>query len=900
MRWLLPAALLSVPRLLADAHRVVLEADGGANASHAAASGLFPCADCAPSPGSTCSWGGLCECREDCGADKCGEGEFGLRNAPDSCGGWLFSGRGAKCCRASQTSFWDAGPSACEAEYNLCGSEHFARLYRELMDNRTDVAMLSHFNYMYEAKFFEVPEADWKHFVSCGGHVEALEDQDGEPCWVHVGDILRHRLKVTPDFKVFFLMWSNGALDKVNRGVFDPMHKVVSGRGVTFVGFPEEPLKKFGTSRSLEFLTELPEYGTRVHVLLDTGRGLPDPSAGVPDEFQRKYPGAWKLSAVHKVAYSEHVKVAAFHKRGGGAWTAVVGGIDFVDYNWDEPSHPLFLNPSPRRLDRFSASPRQKWQDASVFVAGDAGRVVATLLAHRWLSWCAAEAERLLMHRRVVDEQGGWLGNMLGAVSAYDQKNEKMSPEAMRAHACASNPLRAAIDATGLSPESPAAERPDGAAAEGPTCQVRQSANWHNWGVGLTEAVAATGDSPSGSDNVVPEPGAIQQIHASYLDAIANAKRFVYIENQYVWSVPDCPPEMELVRCPINRVFSVLKDRLKKAIRDDERFSVVVVMPALESFSQAYQSLASFWCTTATCGFDGLAEFVRKELNEAGSRRPLSDFLTVNFLGVLQRKADDPPVEWHDNSSAWHGDGASIPMVFSIIYVHTKVLLTESFASIGSANLNDRSLSPTATTGDSEMNVDVMGEQFAESVLRKSVRVVAGDANVDRIVDLVIDGKRSLASLIAEVTERNRRKVEQIGIKLWDGVGNNALAGCARVELMTPRRFTVAPMPPFPEMVASRDANLEYMLGGATHILCPASAVERLEGHALPNPGDMFGSAKDWFDSAMAAGCPMAGQPTLPCVVTANERLREKGLLPRSRLPQEMRPFATVPLNILW
>jgi phospholipase D1/2 len=71
-------------------------------------------------------------------------------------------------------------------------------------------------------------------------------------------------------------------------------------------------------------------------------------------------------------------------------------------------------------------------------------------------------------------------------------------------------------------------------------------------------------------------------IHAGYIEAILNAKRFIYIENQFfISSTSPLAEDSSKIR---NRVVKALFARIRKAILSKERFRVIVFIPLLPAF----------------------------------------------------------------------------------------------------------------------------------------------------------------------------------------------------------------------------------------------------------------------------------------------------------------------------
>lgn len=142
----------------------------------------------------------------------------------------------------------------------------------------------------------------------------------------------------------------------------------------------------------------------------------------------------------------------------------------------------------------------------------------------------------------------------------------------------------------------------------------------------------------------------------AYLTAIGRARRFIYIENQYLWAP-------EIVEALIKAM-----DR-----NDPARFRIVVVLPAEADFGK----------------FDNDKQIDR--LREADKGR-----------GIFHAY------------SLYSGGAASGPLGFGYrpVYVHSKVaIIDDEWLTVGSANLNGRGLAT-----DSEMNVQAIDKDVARGL----------------------------------------------------------------------------------------------------------------------------------------------------------------------------------------
>jgi phosphatidylserine/phosphatidylglycerophosphate/cardiolipin synthase-like enzyme len=138
----------------------------------------------------------------------------------------------------------------------------------------------------------------------------------------------------------------------------------------------------------------------------------------------------------------------------------------------------------------------------------------------------------------------------------------------------------------------------------------------------------------------------------TYQQAIRNARRFIYLENQYLWSPA---------------VVNELIDALKRV--EDPEFRIVLVLPARPNIGKRDTDLHV------------------RALREADGGRG-----RVHVFSLYTAAPDE--------KRAW---------VYKPIYVHAKVgIVDDRWCTVGSANLNERGLE-----GDSELNAQVIDDELA-------------------------------------------------------------------------------------------------------------------------------------------------------------------------------------------
>lgn len=200
-------------------------------------------------------------------------------------------------------------------------------------------------------------------------------------------------------------------------------------------------------------------------------------------------------------------------------------------------------------------------------------------------------------------------------------------------------------------------------------CQILRSSD--NWSTGVKESESS--------------------ILNAYLDLIKNAKKFIYIENQFFISNPG---KGGIVR---NSIAKALKNRIIDAHHNKEKFQIIVFIPLMPGFegdvlkgdSAVLKTQIKYQQETISKGKNSLFTLLENE-----DIKP-SDY--IKFYGLRQ----------HDLFN-------NVPKT-EIIYIHSKLMIVDDRKIImGSANINDRSM---LGTRDSEIAVLIEDENVIESRL---------------------------------------------------------------------------------------------------------------------------------------------------------------------------------------
>ena len=183
------------------------------------------------------------------------------------------------------------------------------------------------------------------------------------------------------------------------------------------------------------------------------------------------------------------------------------------------------------------------------------------------------------------------------------------------------------------------------------------------------------------------QPDVEHSIYHAYLEAIKNARHFIYIENQFFISSQE-----GFWRSVQNKIQSALVERIVRAHRN-EKFHVMVFTPLKPEFAGDWDGgdwnadglrAVTYWNQASIYhGDDSLFKKLEKE--------NISKDTAMNYFSVFSLRTFDLIEEY---------------FVTEIVYVHSKIMIVDDrLAIIGSANINDRSM-----LGERDSEVAVMIE----------------------------------------------------------------------------------------------------------------------------------------------------------------------------------------------
>ncbi|KAL0485159.1 pldA [Acrasis kona] len=192
-------------------------------------------------------------------------------------------------------------------------------------------------------------------------------------------------------------------------------------------------------------------------------------------------------------------------------------------------------------------------------------------------------------------------------------------------------------------------------------------------------------------------------LYNAMLDLINNSRHYIYIENQYFIS-DTANKNRHLVQ---NRIGSTLVERIKRAMKTNQVFRVIVVMPVHPegNLLDAKTSYIMKWQYRTICrGKNSILQQLRASFPDKDPSDYIS-FYNLRQWGVrneVVHDAEDNSVV-ESNYEECEEEHDDEELVTEQIYVHSKIMIVDDLhVVIGSGNINDRSL---AGDRDSEIGV---------------------------------------------------------------------------------------------------------------------------------------------------------------------------------------------------
>ena len=192
-------------------------------------------------------------------------------------------------------------------------------------------------------------------------------------------------------------------------------------------------------------------------------------------------------------------------------------------------------------------------------------------------------------------------------------------------------------------------------------------------------------------------------IYEAYLHCISEAEEFIYIENQFFISPLDS--KMKIGQAIISRI--------KRAFLSKSKFNVIIVLPIYPEgdivSDPSVQRIYSYQQKTIMYIIDEIKEITR------GTLYSPNDY--INFYSLRN---------WGELNNH---------IVTELIYVHSKVMITDNYIICGSANINERSM-----MGDRDSEIAIVFKDKENSTkLRKKLWSEHLDINIDLLHDNIND-----------------------------------------------------------------------------------------------------------------------------------------------------------------
>ncbi|CAG0913114.1 unnamed protein product [Notodromas monacha] len=264
-------------------------------------------------------------------------------------------------------------------------------------------------------------------------------------------------------------------------------------------------------------------------------------------------------------------------------------------------------------IDRKS-TPRMPWHDVSVLVLGRAARDVARHFIERW-NHCKVHAQARYKNRRVTREYPMLVPKSVVHFRVEDHgKKIRFKPFLL--------PINVQV--------------------------VRSVSEW-SAGVNVTES----------------------SIHKAYIESIAEAEYFIYIENQFFVSPS---PLNKVTR---NEISDAIFNRVVRAAKELKTFRVFIIIPLLPAFPGGKGE--NVLGTAARMITDWNAHSLSKGKHSLLQRLTDVGIQWEKYIGVFSLRT--------------HGRLLNGDLATELIYVHSKLMIVDDKRVIcGSANINDRSM----------------------------------------------------------------------------------------------------------------------------------------------------------------------------------------------------------------
>ncbi|CAM8989276.1 unnamed protein product [Rhodiola kirilowii] len=366
--------------------------------------------------------------------------------------------------------------------------------------------------------------------------------------------------------------------------------------------------------------------------------------------------------------------------------TSFIGGLDLCDGRYDTPTHRLlqdldtvyqgdFHNPT---FPAGVKAPREPWHDMHCRLEGPAAFDVLMNFKQRWV-----KATRWKEFGKQIKSKANWHADSLINIERISWIISPPIPDIID-------------DIITCIPN------------EEPSVWVSKEDDPETWHVQIFRSIDSGSlrgfpkevDTAKSLNLIVSKNLVIDKsIQTAYIQAIRSAKNFIYIENQYFLGSSYAWPSYKNAGAD-HLIPMELALKIVSKIRAKERFAVYVIIPMWpEGDPKAAIVQAILYWQSQT--MEMMYRLVAQELTdvELADFHPL-DYLNFYCLGNREEMSSQMLAE-SDANSPNSGNKVTDSFKFQrfMIYVHSKgMIVDDEYVIIGSANINQRSMSGTNDT----------------------------------------------------------------------------------------------------------------------------------------------------------------------------------------------------------